>query len=301
VRELVLKQDCWEHKLAPDGSYPACVDTTATINVLDTKTGKKVWEKKQFYELTWFELILWIAQNRDDDEDKTTFFRIEFSPDSRLVMFSRSEKYRFRISFNGVTALQSENAALALDLSTLKTADLGGDLKKVAARPYIFLDSERVLGSPSCKAEDAGVFSFPKGKRTERFTFGAQVIKRTANPDYVVIKPVTNALTGIYDLKRGVIAGGLNKEDGTIWNNLMAYEATDGKLLLREMTYDEAEKKFKSRDVATLEIPVGYIRGLRAAEVSDAFNWLLMSSKSPTTAGPSAISRASRTCRTAWS
>src|SRR5215212_963388 len=130
-----------------------------------------------------------------------------------------------------MTLAQSENAALALDLVTLKPADLGGDLKKVAARPYIFIDSERILGSPSHKIGEAGIFSFPKGKRLEKFNFGARAIERTANPDYVIIRPVSNALMGVYDLKRGLIAGGLNKADAALWNNLMAYEALDGKLL----------------------------------------------------------------------
>ena len=72
-------------------------------------------------------------------------------------MFSRSEKYRFSFRINGLAIAKSENAALALDLTTLRPADLGGDLKKVAARPYIFLDPERILGSPSHKVGEAGI------------------------------------------------------------------------------------------------------------------------------------------------
>ena len=30
---------------------------------------------------------------------------------------------------------------------------------------------------------------------------------------------------GVFDLKKNIIAAGLDKEDATLWNNLMAYEA----------------------------------------------------------------------------
>ncbi|HZI20767.1 MAG TPA: M48 family metalloprotease [Pyrinomonadaceae bacterium] len=280
VRELVLRRDCWEHKLSPDGNYLACVDISTAVNLLDTRTGQKVWEKKDFYQLSLFEYLTWLMNARGGDgEGRGSFFRIEFSPDARYVMFSRSEKYRFRLKIDGMTEDETENAAFALDLTTLKPAGIGGDLKKVSSRPYVFLDSGTVLGQPSWKADDAGLFSFPSGKRLQKFQFSAQQIKRTANPDYVVVKPLSNVKMGVFDLKKGILASGLNKEDGTLWNNLMAYEAANGKLLIREVSYNAAEKRFDSKDVGTVEIPVASISGLDAAEVSDNFDWLLLSSK----------------------
>lgn len=278
TRELVVKQNCWEHKLSPDGNYLACVDTSTTVNLLDIRTGKKVWEKKEFYPLTGFEFFAWLATTKGDDKG-TNFFRIEYSPDSRFVMFSRSERFRFRFSVNGITEGASENTALAVDLTTLKQANVGGDLKKIAARSYVFLDSGRVLGMPSRMSEDSGIFSFPNGKRLQKFTFGAQEIKRTGNPDYVVVKPLRNAQMGVFDVKKGIILAGMDKADGTLWNNLMAYEAGNGKILLREVTYNEGEKKFDGKDIGDVEIPVGAIKNLNAAEVSNNFNWLLLSSK----------------------
>jgi len=279
VRELVLKRNCWEHKLSPDGAYLACVDTSTTINVLETKTGKKIWEKKEFYRLSLFEYLGWLVSSRRDGSDDTTFFRIEFSPDSHFVMFSRSDKFRFRYRFNSMTVAESENTALALNLTTTKPTDIGGDLKKISSRPYLFLDPGKILGMPTRRQEDAGVFSFPSGKRLQKFEFAARVIKRTANPDYVIIKPLSNLKMGVFDLTKGIIVSGLNKEDGTLWNNLMAYEAADGKILIREVSYNETERKFDTRDVGAVEIPVGSIKNLSVAEVSDGFNWLLLSSK----------------------
>lgn len=279
VRELVLKSDCWEHRLSPDGRYLACVDTSTTINVLDTRTGKKVWEKKEFYPLSIFEFLAWIGAGEEDGGRRPDFFRIGFSPDARHVMFSRSNRLRFRFTVNFLTVDQSENTALALDLTTMKPTDVGGDLKKLASRPYVFLDAERVLGMPTTRVEDGGVFSFPAGKRLQRFPLGADEIKRTANPDVVVVKPVAAAKLGFFDLRKGTIVSGLNKPDATLWGDLMLLESASGKILLRQVTHNEAEKRFDGKDVGTVEVPVSPLKSLSAAAVSDALNWLLLSSK----------------------
>lgn len=83
----------------------------------------------------------------------------------------------------------------------------------------------QTASNPSRTLEDTGIFSFHDGKRLRKFDFGAKEIKRTANPDYVVIKPLANAPLGVFDLKEGLLASGFNKKDGTFWNNLMAYES----------------------------------------------------------------------------
>lgn len=279
MRELVLKTDCWEHNLSPDGNYLACVDRQTNVNLLDVKTGKKVWEKKEFYRLSGFEYIFWLVSSESGDDGGVNFFRINFSPDSRYVMFSRSDRFRFSFSFNSLVVAESENAALALDLTTLKPVDVGGDLKKLASHAYAFIDPGTVIGVPSYKVEDAGLFAFPSGKRLRKFTFGGRIVERTSNPDYVIIKPTSAAKMGVFDVKRGAAVAGFDKEDGTFFGDLFAYESINGKILLRQASYNESEKKLDLKDVATVEIPVGPIKSLGAADVSADFNWLLLSSK----------------------
>ena len=205
VREIVTRRDCWEHALSPDGNYLACVDTSANANVVDVRTGKKVWEKKEFYQLDFFEYITWLgaaarrAAGDDDDEvvGGAGFFRIGFTPDARYVLFSRSDRFRFHFSVDAMTIAQSEDTAAAVDLTTFKQADLGGDLKKVAARPYAFIDPSTVLGMPSRNPKEGGLFAFPSGKRLKKFELGGKVIQRTENPDLVVVKPISNSKLGV--------------------------------------------------------------------------------------------------------
>ena len=287
ARELVVRDECWEHGLSPDGNYLACVDTDANASVLDVRTGKKVWEKKGFYQLEWFEYMTWRASTTrrgaggDDDgrDDDAGFFRIGFSPDARYVMFSRSTRFRFSFSWDLMTVAKSEDTAAAVDLTTLKQVDVGGDLKKLAARPYVFLDSGSVLGMPSRDAADSGVFAFPSGKRLKKFMFAADAVRRTENPDWVIIKPLAKSKLGIYDLKRGAVLGGMDKDDVTFFGGLAAYESIGGEILLREASYDDEAKRFDLKDVSTVDIPVGPVKGLAVSEVSDDFGWLLLSSK----------------------
>jgi len=282
MRELVVRRDCWEHGLSPDGKYLACVDYGLNLNLIDTQTGKRAWEKKDFYRLSLWEYLTWILRRAKDNSDRRKlerFFHVEFSPDSRTLAVSRSNKFRFSFRIDGMVAAESENTLLALDLTTLKPVTTGGDLKKVTRRPFVFLDGNRILAMAPNKLEDAGVFSFPEGKRLAKFSFGADEVKRTANPNYVIVKPLTTARMGIYDLTRNEVISGFNKVDVAIWQNQLVFESTSGKILLAEVTFDEEKKLLQRKELGSIEIPVGSIGQLRAAEVSDNFQWLAVSSK----------------------
>lgn len=282
VRELVVRRDCWEHEFSPDGNYLACVDYATNLNVLETQSGKKVWEKKNFYRLTFWEYLVWITALSKDDGDDThqkRFFHIEFSPDSRYLAVSRSNKFRFSFHVDAMLVNETENTLLALDLSTLKPVSVGGDLKKVTRRPFVFLDSSRIVGMSAQKLEESGIFSFPEGKRLAKFSLGAEELKRTANANYIIIKPLANAKLGIFDLSRNAIVSGLNKLDVTLWNDLMVFEGISGKVLFAEVFYDEEKKMLSRKELGSIEIPVSYVGQLNAAEVSDNFQWLAISSK----------------------
>jgi hypothetical protein len=279
ARELVLRRNCWEHALSPNGNYLACVDQATTVKILDTKTGKKLWEKPKFYPLTSLEYFTWLIRRPSDSEFDVGFFRVAFSPDSRYVMFSRSNKYRFRIRVNGLVAVESENTAMAVDLTTMKPVDIGGDLKKIASRPFVFLDSERVMGMPQAKVEAGGIFSFPAGKRIQKLEFGGEEMKRTGTGEFVTIKPLANARLGVFDVSRNAVVAALDKAAAATHGNVIALESVSGKILLREMTYNEGEKRIDTKDLLTVDLPVASIGGMRAAEVSDDFAWMVMSSK----------------------
>ncbi|MBX3245105.1 MAG: M48 family metalloprotease [Acidobacteria bacterium] len=280
VRELVLRSDCWEQALSPDGKYLACIDQATNINIMDTKTGKRVFEKKKFYELTVFEYLTWLTRSRSENTEDVGFFRIGFSPDSKYVMFSRSNKHRFRIKIDGLTVDQSENTAFAVDTGTMKQINPRGSLKKIASRPYAFVDADKVLGNPEPKLDTGGIFSFPDGKRLTKVEFGAENVGRTANPKIVTIKPLQNASIGIYDVERSIIITGMDKNDIAVWEDLIAFESAGGKIVVRKLTIGADGQSDSGTDLATIDIPVGAMNNIRASEVSDDFNWAALSTSS---------------------
>jgi WD40 repeat protein len=281
IRELVVRHDCWEHEFSPDGKFMACVDYDLGLNVLDTQTGKRIWEKKDFVELNFFELIAWIATEIRDDEHAylNRFFHLRFSPDSHYLVATRSNKFRFKFTIDMITAEQTEDTLLALDLTTLKPVSTGGDLKKATRRPFIFVAPDKVLGMMPNTVEGAGVFSFPQGKRLAKFNLTAEELKPTGNPNYVIVKPLGNAMMGVFDLSMGTIVNGMNKVDATLWNDTIFFELASGSVSVATVKYDPVEKFLKTTPIGTVEIPVGSMRRLYAANVSDDMKWLAVSTK----------------------
>lgn len=268
AREMVVRGDCQEHELSPDGNYLACVDSRLSITLIDTKTGDKVWEKKEFYQLSFSEYFVFFVMDLNDAED-TGLFRIEFSPDSRYVMYSRSATYL--AAYYGT--------AVALDIPSLKTVGVDGDLKLIASRPYAFLDSQSIIGMSSSDPGDSGIFSFPGGKRLQKFGLGGRSLRLTENSNYVVVKPLVQTQLGLFDIKRGILVAGLNKEDITVFGDVVAFEAASGKIVLRKMPEYEPGKGIGSNDIGTVDLPANSIGNLMAANVADNFGWLALSSK----------------------
>ena len=281
VRELVVRRDCWEHEFSPDGKYLACVDYGLGLNVVETQSGKKVWQKKEFATLSFMELFAWLRAevNDDDHSHLNKFFHLRFSPDSHYLVATRSHKFRFQFKIDTMTTDETEDALLALDLSTLKPVSTGGDLKRATRRPFIFVGPDKILGTISRTLEGAGIFSFPQGKRLAKFALSAEEIKPTGNPNYVIIKPVANATMGVFDIAQGKLVNGMNKADATLWNDLIFFELTSGSVSVSQVKYDPVEKFLKTVPVATVEIPVGSMKRLYAANVSDDMKWLAVSSK----------------------
>jgi WD40 repeat protein len=279
IREFVVRRDCWEHAFSPDGNFLVCVDYGLNLNVLDTQTGRKLFEKKDFYHLSFFEYLNWIlAERLGDDTSRIRFFNIEFSPDSSIVAVARSNNFRFSFR-SAFYADKTEDTLLALELASMKTLKTGGDLKTVTRRSFIFLDSNRILGMASDKIDDSGYFSFPEGKRLARFPFGGNELKRTANPNYIIVKPLEKAKMGVFDVSRNVIVTASDKVDADLWGNFLVYESVSGKVLLSDFRYDEAKKTLESKPLTTIDIPVAEVGELYAADLSSNLQWLAISTK----------------------
>ncbi len=284
IREVVVRSNCLENDLSPDGNFLACVDYSGAIAIIDTRTGQRVFKKEKFYEFDGLEIFLWQIGSQSfgsvEDEDLATgFFRIGFSPDSRYAVFSRSNKFRFRFKVDGLTVAGSENTATSVDLTSMKEQGLGGDLKKVAGRPFSFIAPDKIIGTTEPKLESGGVFSFPDGKRLTKLTFGGEAISPTGDPNFVVIKPMMNSPMGVFDIRGNSIAAGMNKKDVGVWGDIMAFESVSGKILLRKFSEQEIKNKENGADIADVDLPSSPLTRFQGSGVSDDLKWLMLSTK----------------------
>jgi len=279
VRELVVKRDCWEQQFSPDGKYLACVDYNLGLSVLETQTGKRVFQKKEFAKLNVLEFILWIAGMADDDDAShhNAFFNLQFSPDSHYLLAGRSNKFRFRILIDSVDIYQTD--ALALDLSTGKPISPSGDLKKATRGSFIFLGPDKFLATMPTSMEDAGIFTFPQGKRLAKFPLAATEMQLTANPQYVIVKPLSSGLITFFDLERGELVGGYNKANVALWNDVLISELVSGNVSIATAKFNVETKTLRYTQVASADIPVASMNRIYAANVSDNMQWLAVSSK----------------------
>ena len=279
VRELVVRRDCMEQQFSPDGKYLACVDYNLGLTVLETQTGKRVFQKKEFATLNVFELLLWIAGTIDDDDAShhNAFFNLQFSPDSHYLVAARSNKFRFRILIDSVAI--GETDALALDLSTGKQMSPSGDLKKATRGSFIFLTPDKILATLPTKLEDAGIFTFPQGKRLATFSLAASEMELTANPNYVMIKAFGRDTVAFFDLERGELTGGFNKSTAALWNDVLIAEMASGNVSLFKAQFNPEAKTLRTTQRETVDIPVGSMNRIYAANVSGDMQWLAVSSK----------------------
>ena len=278
IRELVVKRDCMEQEFSPDGKYLACVDYNLGLTVIETETGKKIFQKKEFAQLNVFELIFWFAGMIDNDEasHKNTFFNLQFSPDSHYLLAGRSNNYRVRFFVDSRAV--GETATLAVDVPAGKQMSMSGDLKKATRSSFIFLSPTQILATWPTKKEDAGIFTFPEGKRLAQFSLAATELMRTANPKFVIVRYSNNVIT-FFDLERGETLGGFNKSNVALWNDIIITELLSGSVALSRVQFNVETKTVRYTQIDSLDIPVGSMNRLYTANVSDNMQWLAVSSK----------------------
>jgi hypothetical protein len=103
-------------------------------------------------------------------------------------------------------------------------------------------------------------------------------MKLSANPKYVVIKQ-SNGMMAFFDLDRGELVGGYNKDTFALWNNVLISESTAGNVALSSANFVPEQKTLRLTSMATVDIPVASMNRIYAANVSDNMQWLAVSSK----------------------
>ncbi|MFV0387707.1 MAG: M48 family metalloprotease [Pyrinomonadaceae bacterium] len=283
AREFFNARGCETSEISPDGNFFACVNVnsdSADISLVDTRTGNIIFEGKKAFNINRYSL--YFAHIASLFNRNTPLFNIKFSPDSKFAVFSRAKNNRVGLvaRTSGVEVVTENDKARVIDVTLMKEIDEGNEIKKITAGGYAFVSNELVVGNPSNKVKEGGVFTFPEGVRKSKFDFAGRNVESTQNSDFVLINPIEKDLIGIFDVKNGVVASAISRKGVAIWNDIVAFEGTSGNMLVNRMEYDSTKKKIKLRQIGELEIPAGQLGKPEAVAVSDNFRWVAISSRS---------------------
>jgi hypothetical protein len=167
---------------------------------------------------------------------------------------------------------------LALDLTTRKQISTSGDLKKATRGAFIFLSPAKILATMPASPDDSGIFTFPEGRRLAKFALSAMDMALTANPKYVILKLPSDTIS-FFDLERGESIGGFNKSNVALWNDVLISNMASGNVALSNAQFIAETKTLRTTRSAAVDIPVGSMNRIYAANVSDNLQWLAVSSK----------------------
>src|SRR6185295_14159844 len=73
--------------------------------------------------------------------------------------------------------------------------------------------------------------------------------------------------------------GGVNLANVALWNDMIVSDLVSGNLGLSKVEFSPETKSMSSRQIASVDIPVGSMSRVYTANVSDNMQWLAVSSK----------------------
>lgn len=248
AHEILERRHCLQSELSPDGNTFVCFDEETTLRAYDVNSGSVIYEKKNFALINWFAAYLALMLHRD--LESLHFINLAFTPDARVMIAA------------------SDVNVLALDLSTRKAIGIAGSLKPHLLSSFTFLAPDRIAVA---EASAPGVYGFPSGKLISKVKLGGRSLEPASHGDLLLIRPLQKAAVGIFDLKQEKMLIATGKEAIDAYDDVVASEGKDGKLLL---TREEGKE---SKVFASVDLPRAELTRLRAVEVSADMNWLALS------------------------
>lgn len=251
--DLPLRQPCATELLSADGRVAACLEVGGTLRLLDTASGETILERKDFADSS----AVSIADN--------PIAAIRFGDSGRDMGFSTDARYFFALPHRPGTA------PLGWDLEKKAPVVLRGELKKLPRGYFAFVAPDRLMISPAGAAPGSNVtgklLSFPAGEVLATPTLPSGPIFRTADPGWVLVRPLGKFAAGAVEYASGNVV--TNKVPALdVVGRFYAAERLSGELAL----YEKGR-----RLVATVQLPEAGLGGLRASAVSPDLSWIAIS------------------------
>jgi WD40 repeat protein len=255
AHEFVIVGGCVQSLLSPDGKYLACLNDQFDLQVYDTASTAPVFTKKAFFIPNSFQDIFQVFLMRLLHLEDLELIRAGYSPDARYF----------------VAACLTD--AVAVDLATHSAIPMHGALRENAWGGFAFLTPDTVIVENRNDAKNSSVVQFPSGKILQKVPLGDQRLSAPAHGAYVLLRPTADALVGVLDLTdRKFVLASKKSPALDLYDQQFVAEQTSGQIGL----FDVASRKLQGK----VDLSLGPLGELLAADVSADFRWLAVSGKS---------------------
>jgi WD40 repeat protein len=219
AHEVVVKDDCLQTILSPDGRTLACVtmsdffDLTGTIpfNILliDTGSNEVVYQQKDFFHTSSYVIWDWMIR-----------YELGFVDEPFTSAISQDGNY---------LVIGSGSSKAALDLRTRTPISITGDFHREASGVFAF-DSDGIV-SENLHPKDSGWYSFPDGKRLGKVPMSVNSLSSVSKGNYLIARGGENNSTLVMNMTTQKMLELPKPRAIDIWDKALSIEAPDGAIL----------------------------------------------------------------------
>jgi len=252
VNDLYWKSSCIETALAPDGKTVACVDDDGHLTLIDVASGRPVFQKKAFYQITLGDMLMRAAARNMGTR----------LPGSLILQFSPSGQY-MAAGYRGYL----DTSVLVYDVAKKAVVPLKDQARRLLGGSFTFIAGDRLVGLNPQDPKKSGVVELPGGQVKE-VALPIGTLSRVSRAGHVLIAPFEKFAMGMFDLEKQQVVTGFNSRATDVFGDMYASERGVGDVGLFTI---EGNKQQRS---VVLPAP---LLSVRLGAVSPDLRWLTAS------------------------
>lgn len=259
VHEMTLPEGCLQSSLSHDGKLLACVNRTLDLSLIDVESGNALLAKKAYFEPKttgpagdFIRLLVFIKAETGDGR----WIQMGFSPDDHYFVATGADM------------------AIAIDVANHTQLPIHGALSEMLTAGFAFLAPDRIIVQNRFDPKNSAVIEFPSGRVLERLPISPhQDMEAPTRGNYVILKPVKDALVGVLDLaSQNFVIGSAKSSAIDVHDREVLTQRVSGEVGVYDLSTHERKGQ--------VEIPKSSLGTLRAWAVSADLKWLAVSGTS---------------------
>ena len=252
VNDLYWKSSCLETALAADGKTVACVDDEGHLTLIDVASGRTVFQKKAFYQITLGDMLMRAAA-RNMGTRLSGSLILQFSPSGQYL----AAGYRGYV----------DSSVLVYDVAKKAVLPLRDQARRLLGGSFTFIAGDRLVGRNPQDPKKSGVIDLPGGQVKE-VALPTGTLSRVSRAGHVLIAPVEKFVMGLFDLEKQQVVAGFTNRSADVYGDMYAGERGVGDVGLFAVEGNKLQKS------VVLPAP---LLSVRLGAVSPDLRWLTAS------------------------